>query len=364
AVSNGESAPDDQVDTCYDGLGRAKFRSYPYQGSGIPSTRTCAGAGDSFAYDALNRATGITHSDASSILTSYTGRATSVSDEGNGTQRVQRISQVDGLGRTTSVCEVTSTTLGVGISGSTTPAACGQDIAATGFLTTDAYDALDNLTSVTQGPLNARSFVYDSLSRLTSATNPESGATAYTYDADGNVATKTDARSITTTSAYDALNRVTSKTYSDGTPAASYAYDQSSALGVTLANTVGRISSESTAGTYPSGAVFSYDSMGRVLNNSQCTPQNCSGTAFPIAYSYDLLGDVTSSSNGAGVTLGYAYNTGARVTSLTSSLSDSNHPGTLLGSPNIAHYNAAGSLLSASLGNGISETRTYDGRLR
>src|SRR5205807_1126952 len=43
------------------------------------------------------------------------------------------------------------------------------------------------------------------------------------------------------------------------------------------------------------------------------------------------------------------------------SLSDSNHPGTPFSS---AHYNAAGSLLSARLGNGISETRTYDPRLR
>jgi YD repeat-containing protein len=38
--------------------------------------------------------------------------------------------------------------------------------------------------------------------------------------------------------------------------------------------------------------------------------------------------------------------------------------GTLLGSPNLVHYNAAGAMLTASLGNGINETRTYDGRLR
>ena len=133
---------------------------------------------------------------------------------------------------------------------------------------------------------------------------------------------------------------------------------------VTLTNTIGRKSSESTAGTNATGSVFSYDPMGRVLNNSQCTPQNCSGTPFSLAYTYDLLGDVLTSTNGAGVTLTGAYNLGARLTSLTSSLSDANHPGTLFGYTNIAHYNAAGSLLSVTLGNNVNETRTYDTRLR
>jgi len=68
-----------------------------------------------------------------------------------------------------------------------------------------------------------------------------------------------------------------------------------------------------------------------------------------------------TSTNGAGVTLTYAYNVVPALTTLTSSLSDSNHPGTLLSS---AHYNSAGSLLSATLGGSVSETRTYDARLR
>ncbi len=135
-------------------------------------------------------------------------------------------------------------------------------------------------------------------------------------------------------------------------------------MGVTLTNTIGRRSSESTAGTNPTGSAFSYDPMGRVNINSQCTPQNCSGTPFSIVYTYDFLGDVHTSTNGAAVTLTNSYNAGARLTSFTSSLSDSNHPGTPFGYQNVAHYNAAGSILSVTLGNLISETRTYDGRLR
>ena len=135
-------------------------------------------------------------------------------------------------------------------------------------------------------------------------------------------------------------------------------------MGVTLTNTIGRRSSESTAGTNPTGSAFSYDPMGRVNINSQCTPQNCSGTPFSIVYTYDFLGDIHTSTNGAAVTLTNSYNAAARLTSVTSSLSDSNHPGTPFGYQNVAHYNAAGSILSVTLGNSINETRAYDGRLR
>jgi RHS repeat-associated protein len=376
-TANGESIPYDQIDTCYDSLGRVSYKSYPYQSTGLSAARVCSGAGDSFTFDGLSRTKSVTHSDGSSLQTTYTGRATSVTDEGNGTQGVQRISQVDGLGRLTSLCEV-SGSLTVGISGSQSASSCGLDISGTGFLTTHAYDALNDLTSVAQSPLNPRAFVYDSLSRLTQATSPESGTTCYGtlsggvcqqngYDANGNLVTKTDARGITTTYSYDSLNELTGKTYTDGTPSVTFTYGQSSALGVSLTNTVGRRSSMSTAATssnVPTGSVFSYDSMGRVLNNSQCTPQNCSGALFPVNYAYDLIGDLTTSTNGLGLTLTYSVNAAGRLTTLASSATVFGSAGTLLGSPNLVHYNAAGSLLSASLGNGVSETRNYDGRLR
>jgi YD repeat-containing protein len=101
---------------------------------------------------------------------------------------VQRISQVDALGRLVTVCEVSSITLTVGNSG--TPPACGLDIAGTGFPTSYSYGALGNLLLVSQGGLNTRSFGYDSLSRLTSSTNPESGQSSFAYDANGNLISK------------------------------------------------------------------------------------------------------------------------------------------------------------------------------
>jgi len=213
-----------------------------------------------------------------------------------------------------------------------------------------------------------RTFIYDSLSRLTSATNPESGTIMYKYDADsacampnsfaGLLVSKLDARNIRTCMQYDVLNRSTQKNYSDGTPAANFLYDASTVtgLGTTLTNPVGRLIQASTGNTR---TVSSYDSAGRPANQWQCTPQNCGIGWFPFAYVYDLAGDPTSASNGVGTVLTSAYNAAAQLTSMTSSLADANHPGTLVSGMT---YSPLGTVTSATLGNGLNESLTYANR--
>ena len=73
------------------------------------------------------------------------------------------------------------------------------------------------------------------------------------------------------------------------------------------------------------------------------------------------LGGVTSSTNGVGVTISYGYNNAAELTGVTSSLSDANHPASLLSS---ASYNAPGALTSFTLGNNINPSRSYNPRLQ
>jgi hypothetical protein len=80
------------------------------------------------------------------------------------------------------------------------------------------------------------------------------------------------------------LNRPTQKQFSDGTPTASYYYDESTSAGLTLANTKGRLShSSSAAGA--TATYFSYDPMGRVQDNWQCTDgfykRECQENVFP-----------------------------------------------------------------------------------
>ncbi len=361
--------------TTYDGLGRISTVSNPYCTTSDPTYGLTT-----YTYDALGQVTRLTHPDNTYISTSYGGpsgygRATSVSDEGNGTHNVQRISQVDGLGRMTSVCEITSTSL-VGITPN--PGPCDMDITpATGFVTSYSYDALNDLTGVTQGGLNPRSFVYDSLSRLTSALNPETGTTpncngtCYAYDANGNLITRTAPKenqtgtaTVTTTYTYDALNRLTSKTYSDGTPSVGYYYDQPSpwGLGQYEHNYIGRLTETEVfqGQNNLAGSVNSYDPMGRTAYQWQCTPLDCGTSATYFAYTYDLIGDLASSYNNTdNITYTNTYNGAAELASLQSSPSNSQHPGTLV---TLGDFNAFQEPQQIAFGNGITECLSYNTR--
>ena len=369
AQTSGEATPYNQQDFCYDHNGQLSFQAYSYQGNGFADPKVCSGAGDTFAYDGIGRITQVTHSDGSNAQFSYNGRATQIRDEGNGSFNVTRVQQSNALGQLTNVCEVSAVTL-LGNGG--TVGSCGLDITATGFLTSYAYNTLGNLATVTQGTLVNRSFSYDSLSRLTSESHPEwgSGTSTYSYsNADGLMSKRTrpapnqtnPAVTVDTTYAYDELHRLRTKTYSDGvTPQAAFNYDETTAWGASLLNTTGRLSSESAASGH-AGGLFSYDSMGRVLNNWQCIPLNCGTGSYLLAYAYDLFGDLTSTTNGAdgaGVTFSYTYNTAPRLTGMTSNFVDPAHPATFLSN---VHYGRFG-ITSDTLGNGLTETFGYSNR--
>ena len=162
--------------------------------------------------------------------TAYDGEYTTVTDPAGKTRR----SCLDGLGRLVRVDEPTGSPPALGTVGSPNQG------------TSYSYNALDNLTRVTQGA-QTRTFAYDSLSRLTSAANPESGTIAYTYDNNGNLTQRTDARGVVTAYTYDRLDRLTRLSYSyTGSDTAvslettrvDYAYDRAGNL---------------TSQTYPSG---------------------------------------------------------------------------------------------------------------
>src|SRR5260370_2428819 len=368
ASQNGESSPWDQQDFCYDSNGRLDFQSYPYQGSGWSTAKVCSGAGDTFAYDALGRTTSVTHSDGNSVVTTFSGRAVQVQDEGNGSTRVSRITQADGLVRLIAVCEIY---IGSALQGSGgTPANCGLDIQGSGFLTSYGYDTLGNLTSVTQGALASRTYGYDGLSQMTSETTPEAGTATYTYNADGLLATRTQPAANqtsgsvtwTTTYVYDALHRLSTRTYSSSdpvnnpvnTPSASFNYDEASVWNTTLSNPIGRLTSESLGGALPAKQIFSYDPMGRPNLNAQCTPHPCNAspfTPYTLSYQLDFLGNVTQASNGFGVTLTNSHNVASRLAKLTSSLSDATHPSTLL-----SKLSYSPTVITGTLGNGVVET--------
>src|ERR1051326_5674280 len=114
----------DYVDTTYNNLGRVVSVSQPYRaGATVYTTQ--------YTYDALNRLTWIGTPNSFSKYITYTNRAVQLQQFPLWDNQIT-IYQVNGLGQIAGVCEVTSTTQ-MGSTG--TPAACGLDIAGTGFLT-------------------------------------------------------------------------------------------------------------------------------------------------------------------------------------------------------------------------------------
>jgi len=358
-ISNGQASnPYYQQDVCYDANGYAHVATYRYSGSGA-SGSNCTTNGDTYAYDVLGRLTKITHADSTTQILKYWERAIQFTDE-NG---VSRITQVDGLGRPTIVCEVYN---GAALQGSGSPVSCGTDITGyNGYLTTYAYSVVSSQpqTAVTQGA-QTRTFQSDWLGRPTKTIEPESGTATYTYayNSTGLVvsrirprANQTGSTTTTTTTQYDSLGRVTSISYNDGTPPRSYAYDAASEWGVTLQNPVGRLVRAVGDSGY-TGIIFGYDPVGRVTYQAQCAPSNCGHGSFRTSAQYDLEGNMTQYVDAFGPTYTYSYSVANEQQSITSSWNSSNYPPGLLSSAAFGPFGPTG----WNLGNGTKGARSYD----
>ncbi|HEY2460487.1 MAG TPA: RHS repeat-associated core domain-containing protein [Candidatus Acidoferrum sp.] len=304
------------------------------------------------------------------IFTTYSGNTTTVTDQAGH----RRKSVTDGLGRLSQVFE---------------------DPAVLNLETDYTYDTLDNLLAVNQkggsavsGNWRTRTFTYNSLSQLLTASNPESGTATYAYDADGNLINKTSpapnqtaSATVTLTYCYDALHRMTAKgsAFSPATPQvcsatpptlptpiATYVYDTQPGWGVTLSNPIGRMTEQYTGplATVQTASIFSYDAVGRVLLNNQCTPSNCGTSAWPFSYTYDLAGDMLTGNNGVGVTFSYSYDPAARPAIMTSSFVDGQHPATLATVDPTLGYYASGAIRKITYGNSLTETEAYNNRLQ
>lgn len=78
--------------------------------------------------------------------------------------------------------------------------------------TGSGYDAIDNLTTVTDPLSRTTTYAYDTLNRLTSVTDALSQVTSYAYDANANLTLVTDANGNETRWTYDALGRALTAT--------------------------------------------------------------------------------------------------------------------------------------------------------
>jgi RHS repeat-associated protein len=273
---------------------------------------------------------------AGKVTTAYDAERVTITDQAG----KQRRSVTDALGRLAQVIE---------------------DPNGLNYLTSYGYDALANLTSVTQDS-QTRTFAYSSLSRLTSATNPESGTMTYGYDANGNLLTKTDARSITTNYQYDALGRNTLVTYSSYphyTAAVERKYDGAvRGKGRFWYDVAYVYGSPATALKGPGGESYShnlvngYDALGRLLSRTQhfLVYENNAFVYKPytVSRTYNLAGAVTSQTYPSGRVVNYSYDAAGRLQGFTGNLGNPGW-GTVSYADSV-QYNAAGQLTRERFG--------------
>jgi len=298
----------------YDTLGRAYKTSNPFRpwnGESAVFTTTV--------FDALGRARTVTTPDNAVVSTNYSGNSVTVIDQAG----KQRQSVTDALGRLKQVYEAP------------------DDLINYNYLTSYAYDVLDNLNTVTQGT-QTRTFVYDSLKRLTSATNPESGTVSYQYDSNGNLVVKTDSRSVSTHFSYDVLNRLTRRWY-NGSSATTATTNNSPVLpsGVGASDEVnsyydsqslpagapttfsrgfstGRLVAQTYGTSSSAGDYYGHDSLGRQSLKIQQT----GGINYLLTPTYNLAGAVTALAYPSGHTITNSYDSVGRLSGFAGNLGD------------------------------------------
>lgn len=230
-----------------------------------------------------------------------------------------------------------------------------QDHAGTGTtkdtVTQYAYDARDNLRSVTDPDGLVTSYTYDGLNNLSALQSPDTGASGYTYDAAGNRTGQTDARGVTSTYSYDALNRLTGIGYPTTSLNVSYAYDQANATtGCASSYPQGRLTtiSDSSGST-----VYCYDRRGNVTSKKQ----TANGVVSTVGYAYTVADRVQSITYPSGAIVGYTRNALGQITAITYQANATASAQTLVAS---ASYLPFGPLSQIGFGNGRSLSKTYD----
>jgi RHS repeat-associated protein len=212
-----------------------------------------------------------------------------------------------------------------------------QPDSATGDVTSYSYDVQDHLTQVTDAEKNLTTYTYGDRDLLTQEISPVSGTRSYVYNEHGELVQETDARGVVVSRTHDALDRVTAVTHPDPSLDVTYAYDAP-----------GTFSKGHLTGITRHGETigYDYDRFGRLTQDGALT------------YGYDANGNRTTIGYPDDIAATYTYDHADRQKTLTLTV-DGGPPLNLASN---ATYKPFGPLTSLSLGNGLTETRTYDQR--
>ena len=153
------------------------------------------------------------------------------------------------------------------------------------------------------------------------------------------------------------------------TPNKQFFYDVNSYWTPTATNLKGRLAvtgAGSDLASHQTGALFSYDVMGRVVGIWACAPATC-GTSYQttraLSFSYDWAGNLSPEADGVSGAIVYGRSIAGEVTSIT----NETYQNLPYNPPNLVSnvVNGPDGPVSYTLGNGLNVYRSYDtlGRL-
>ena len=350
---------DRRVDVFYDALGRTACESEPYHaGETARYTR--------YAHDIRNRLTGVTRPDggatgmkyaAASNQVTATVTETVMASDGTTTKASRETKRAHNV-----LGELVSTTEGA--EQTDTPEQAKQ------ITTSYAYDGAGRLKTVTTGG-QTTTFSYDAAGNRASVTNPNLGATLtagtamvsvkFDYNAYGELTERTDARGATYYD-YDALGRRTCAADRGGT--ATWEYDQTNGTGLLKRRSYDRDTVLTSALSCAFGSDFAetyaYNTDARLETVTTAIVDDqdpAATTTLTRSHAYDAYGRLSTTTYPSSVTVKHEYNDRGYAAKLK-------HGSTEL--VNVTAQTAYGQSKTVSYGNGVQTERSYDelGRLK
>ncbi|KRA17312.1 hypothetical protein ASD69_11435 [Lysobacter sp. Root604] len=173
------------------------------------------------------------------------------------------------------------------------------------------YDALDQVTQVTDPKGLNTGYTYNGFGDVTQLTSPDTGVTQYGYDSAGNLGSRQDANDAQAhTYAYDALNRLTSVSMlaTSGGNDIVYQYDGfNTGCGGEPSLAQGHMTR--TTKTFGATMMYCYGRFGQVETKMQIV----GGRFFVVNYTYTAAGDVKSINYPDGAVVDYVRNAQGRI---------------------------------------------------